>query len=316
MRKYLLIIISLLAFVGTPVFAEVKTYDRKDYDNWGVKKDIQITDYNIDNVYETALVDASEKIYDFADILTDDEELRLREFANEFINKSKMDVVILTINKAYNNDYELENIAADFYDYNDFGLNFKNYSGILLLRNAYSLDPYYNMYTFGDAQVYYDYSRMDYILDYIGDDIGERNYHDAFHDFISELDFYYENGKSDVYKDYYVDSKGILHKRFIPPIIPAFLVSLFVTLIVITTLVRRNKLVSKPTRADEYLDVNSINYTEKNDNFKNAVTTSYVVSSGSGSSGGGSSSHHSSGGGSHSRGSSGMGHSSGGGRHR
>ena len=273
MRKYLLIIISLLAFVGTPVFAEVKTYDRKDYDNWGVKKDIQITDYNIDNVYETALVDASEKIYDFADILTDDEELRLREFANEFINKSKMDVVILTINKAYNNDYELENIAADF-------------------------------------------SRMDYILDYIGDDIGERNYHDAFHDFISELDFYYENGKSDVYKDYYVDSKGILHKRFIPPIIPAFLVSLFVTLIVITTLVRRNKLVSKPTRADEYLDVNSINYTEKNDNFKNAVTTSYVMSSGSGSSGGGSSRHHSSGGGSHSRGSSGMGHSSGGGRHR
>lgn len=316
MRKYLLIIISLLAFVGTPVFAEVKTYDRSDYDNHGVKKNIQINDNNISNVYETALVDASEKIYDFADILTDEEELSLREFAMEFINKSKMDVVILTINKSYNSDYENENIAADFYDYNDFGINFKNYSGILLLRNANPLDPYYNMYTFGDAQMYYDYSRMDYILDYIGDDIGDRNYYDAFHDFINEVDFYYQTGKSDVYKDYYVDSNGYLHKRFIPPILPALLVSSFVTIIVITILVKRNKLVRKPTRADEYLDVNSINYTEKTDHFKNAVTTSYVVSSSSGSSGGSSSSHHSSGGGSHSHGSSGMGHSSGGGRHR
>lgn len=316
MKKYLLIIISLLILVSGNVSAEVKTYDRKDYDNYGIKKDIKIADNNIDNVYETALVDASEKIYDFADILTDEEEKELKNFANIFINKTEMDVVILTINREYKNDYENENIAADFYDYNDFGLDFKNYSGILLLRNANPLDPYYDMYTFGDAQLIYSFARMNNILDYIGDDIGYRRYYDAFHSFISELDYYYDAGIPEEYKDYYIDSNGDLHKRFVPPIIPAFIVSSIVTLIVIIVLVKRNKLVNKPTRADEYLDVNSINYTEKSDNFKNAVTTSYVVSSSSGGSGGGSRGGFRSSGGSHSHGSSGRGHSSGGGRHR
>ena len=317
MKKYLLIIITLLILVSGNVSAEVKTYDRKDYDNYGVKKGIEITDDNIGNVYETAFVDASEKIYDFADILTDEEEIELKNYAYEFIKKNKMDVVILTINKEYSNDYENENIAADFYDYNDFGIDFSNYSGILLLRNANPLDPYYDMYTFGDAQLYYNFSRMNNILDYIGDDIGNRDYYDAFHSFISELDYYYGYGIPDEYKDYYIDSNGDLHKRFVPPILPAFVASTVVTLIVIITLVMRNKLVSKPTKADEYLDVNSIKYTEKNDKFRNAITTSYIVSSSSGGSSGGRSSggYHSSGG-SHSHGSSGRGHSSGGGRHR
>lgn len=172
MKKYLLIIISLLILVSGNVSAEVKTYDRKNYDNYGVKKDIKITDDIISNVYETALVDSSEKIYDFADILTDDEEVKLKSFAYEFINKAKMDVVILTIKREYSNDYENENIAADFYDYNDFGINFSNYSGIVLLRNANPVDPYYDMYLFGDAQLYYSFGRMNSILDYIGDDIG------------------------------------------------------------------------------------------------------------------------------------------------
>ena len=317
MKKYLLIIISLLILVSGNVSAEVKTYDRKNYDNYGVNKDIKITDDIIGNVYETALVDSSEKIYDFADILTDDEEVKLKSFAYEFIDKAKMDVVILTIKREYSNDYENENIAADFYDYNDFGIDFSNYSGILLLRNANPLDPYYDMYTFGDAQLYYSFDRMNSILDYIGDDIGDRNYYDAFHNFISELDYYYGNGIPKEHKDYYIDSNGDLHKRFVPPILPAFIVSSIVTLIIIVTLVKRNKLVSKPTRADEYLDVNSIKYAEKTDSFKNAVTTSYVVSSSSGSSGGGrSSGGFRSSGGSHSHGSSGRGHSSGGGRHR
>lgn len=311
MKKYLLIIITILTITSGSVSAEVKTYDRQEYDNYGVKKDININDNNINNIYETALVDASEKIYDFADILTEEEELLLRETANNFIQKSKMDVVILTINKQYYNDYENENIAADFYDYNDFGLDFEHYSGILLLRNAYSLDPYYDMYTFGDAQIYYDYSRMNSILDYIGDDIGDRNYYNAFKSFINELDFYFETGISPVYEDYYIDSNGDLHKRFNPPIIPALFVSSIVTLIIIVILVKRNKLVRKPTKADEYLDVNSVNYTEKTDTFKNAVTSSYTVSSSSGGSSGGHSS-----GGSHSHGSSGRSHSSGGGRHR
>ncbi len=311
MKKILLVIISIFLLISGNVYAQVKTYDRNDYDNYGVNKNIEIDNSNLENVYETAMVDASEKIYDFADLLTDEEEASLREYATDFIDKAKMDIVILTINRKYTSDYENEDIAADFYDYNDFGIDFSNYSGVLLLRNANSLDPYYNMYTFGDAQLYFSFNRMDYILDYIGNDIGNKNYYEAFHDFISEIDYYYRTGIPDEYANYYVDENGDLHKRFVPPILFASIISFIITMIIISILIKRNKLVSKPTKADEYLDVNTIRYTEKLDNFKNAVTTSYVVSSSSGGSGGGHS-----GGGSHSHGSSGRGHSSGGGRHR
>ena len=64
-------------------------------------------------------------------------------------------------------------------------------------------------------------------------------------------------------------------------------------------------MIAQETKANEYLDRNSINYSIRKDNFITSHTTSYVVSSSSSSGGGG--------GGSFS-GSSGGGHS-GGGRH-
>ena len=84
-----------------------------------------------------------------------------------------------------------------------------------------------------------------------------------------------------------------------------------VTLIVMLILVAKNKMVKKAYDANPYLVKNSINYTEKKDEFISTHTTSWTesdhTSSYGGSSGGGG--FHSSGG------SSGGGHSSGGGRH-
>jgi uncharacterized membrane protein YgcG len=314
MRKYLLIIITFLFLFNINVYAEVETFDRSDYSNYGVNKNFKITDSNKNNVLETALVDASDKIYDFADILTDEEEEKLKELADSFIEASNMDMVILTINTKYTYDEYNENIAADFYDYNDFGIDFDNYSGILLLRNAYSSDPYYNMYTFGNAQLYYTYSRMDNILDSIYDDVVDKNYFDAFSTFISKCRSFYFAGIPSSYDGYYVDSKGYIHKKFEPPYFWAFTIALGIDAIIICILVSRNKLVRKPTKADEYLVVSSVNYTVKEDKYRNSVTTSHKIDTGSGggSGGGGFSGG---GGGSHSSGSSGGGHSSGGGRH-
>ncbi len=129
MKRYLVIIASFLFLFNIDVYAAVQTFDRNNYDNYGVKKDFTIDDNNLSNVLETAYVDSSEKIYDFAEILTDDEEKNLKALALEFIDNTNMDLVILTINVPYTYDEYNENIAADFYDYNDFGLNFKNYSG-------------------------------------------------------------------------------------------------------------------------------------------------------------------------------------------
>ena len=57
-------------------------------------------------------------------------------------------MVILTIDEKLL-DSEIEDYAADFYDYNDFGLNFPKYSGIILIINMNSFNRFFNIYTFG-----------------------------------------------------------------------------------------------------------------------------------------------------------------------
>lgn len=59
-----------------------------------------------------------------------------------------MDMVILTIDLPYD-DEQIEDYAADFYDYNDFGIDFDLYSGIIIVRNINSFNRYFNIYTFG-----------------------------------------------------------------------------------------------------------------------------------------------------------------------
>lgn len=310
-NKLLILILGIFVFLFNVnvVNAKVTTYDRNNYQNLGVNKKIEINASNRQNIMNTALVDARDKVYDFADILTEEEESLLREQIDNFMNNADMDVVILTINQAYTYDKYNENIAADFYDYNDFGIDFHEYSGILLLRNAYNADPYYEIYTFGDAQLYFDSVRFDYMLDHIEDDIGNKNYFSAFTKFINDVDRYYSRGFAGAYKNYYIDENGRLVKKFVPPLFLAFVIALSITIIVIRILIKRNKLVIKPTKANEYLDPSSVNFTEKSDVFRNSITTSYTQSSSGGGSGG-----HSGGG--HSSGSSGRSHSSSGGRHR
>ncbi len=46
-----------------------------------------------------------------------------------------------------------------------FGLDDEYYSGVLLLRNTYESNPYFNIYTFGEAQLYFTYERLENVLD-------------------------------------------------------------------------------------------------------------------------------------------------------
>ena len=226
--------------------------------------------------------------------------------SRSFIEYTNMDMVFVSIDMPYSYDSKNEDFAADFYDYNDFGLDFDNNSGILLLRNNYSSDRYYDIYTFGDAQLYFNKSRYDDILDGIYSDFVNKKYLDGISSFISKCSYYYDKGYASDYSHAYIDSDGYIQYNFYVPVIPCLCVSIFITLIVMLILVNKNRMIRKATTASEYLNKDSINYTQHLDQFINSHTTHYTVSSSSG--GGGSF------GGSHS-GSSGGGHSSGGGRH-
>lgn len=308
MKKFSYILLFLLSFfmIIIPVKALVNTSERVEDDNYGVNKKWKITSSNKANILNTPLVDSSEKVYDFADILDSDEELELRENIEKFIDKTNMDMVILTINEPYSYDSKNEDIAADFYDYNDFGLDFPNYSGILILRNTYAQDPYYDIYTFGDAQIYFNFNRLDNTLDYIYNDLHNGYYLDGFNSFISKISAYYDDGIPNSMKNAYIDEDGaVQYKRvYNPPILVACVVGIGVALTITLIFVFKNKMVKKATKASEYLVKDSVNFTLRKDDFRNSVTTHYTVSSSS------------SGGGGHSSfGSSGGGHSSGGGRH-
>ena len=298
MKKIYLVLISL--FLGISIVtASTNTIPRTD-DDLGVNKKWNITEQNINNVKRTPRVNASEKIYDFAEVLTEDEEKTLYDAIDEYIGYTKMDMVILTIDKEFS-DYEIEDYAADFYDYNDFGIDFDKYSGIILVRNVNSYNRFFNIYTFGNAQLYYDYDTCELILDAIYDDLKNDRYLNGFNSFISLSRSYYDRGPD---TDYYVDDDGYIHKNYQLPIGLALIVSGITTLVTMIVLVKKNKMVKKETQAGVYMNHDSVRYNRQVDQFLHSHTTFYTVSS---SSGGG-------GGGSHS-GSSGGGHGGGGGRH-
>lgn len=318
MRKILVSLLSLVIGLNI-VSASTNTIPRTDED-LGVNKKWTINEKNIENVKRTPRVDASEKIYDFGEILTEEEEKILYEKIKEYISYTNMDMVILTVDMEYNIDSVNEDYAADFYDYNDFGIDFTKYSGILLLRNKYSLDPYFNIYTFGDAQLYYDYNTCESILDDIYYELKNHQYLSGFEHFISLSKSHFDNEKGNNYyiddegnthiNGYYVDENGYIHSNppvYRVPIIVSLWISGIVTLIVILVLIKKNKMVKKETLASVYMDSSSVRYNKKIDQFLHSHTTSYTVSHDSGGHGGGGHSSHS--------GSSGGGHGGGGGRH-
>lgn len=308
MRNKLKIFLIIMMFFSGMIncSASTKTYDRNSLPNYGVKKNWKITEYNKEKILSTPAVDASEKVYDYANILTEDEENILKEKIDKFISETNLDMAIVIPSFTYSNDSENEDYAANFYDYNDFGMGNEKNSGVLFLRNANPKDPYFNIYTFGDAQLYYDYNRLESVLDKVYPDISSKNYLSGFTDFIDEMTRYYKAGISKSLDNYKVNKNGYLKEKFRIPWFEVIGASALLTIIILVVLVKKNKMIMKASDATEYLDRKSFTINEKRDKFINSHISSYTMSSSSSSGGGGISS---------SSGSSGGGHSSGGGRH-
>lgn len=312
-RKILKLTLIIVTFISayillpTTVNAEVTTYNREELKNYGVNKKWNINTNNKDNILKTYAVDSNQKIYDFSNVLTDEEEQKLTERMYKFTEKYKIDIVILTDNYQYTEDSQNTTFATDFYDYNDFGINYEKYDGVMLFRNTYEQNPYFDAYSFGNAQLYFYDTRLSNTLDYIYDDMHNEAYYSGFNKFIDKMEEYYNEGKL---TDYYVDESGFLQKQktasyYLKMIGLSMIIALVITGIIIYTLIKKNRMVLKATKATVYMNKEKSKITNVQDNFITSNTTSYVISSDTSSGGG----HSSSGG------SSGVGFSSGGGRH-
>lgn len=293
--KYLLLILFLSIIMIPSVYASTKTYDRNDLPNFGVNKKWNINDSNRSNVLNTKAVDASELVYDFADILTNKEEDEMYELCKKFKQDTGYDLVFVSDDFSYTNDSVNTVYAQDFYDYNDFGLDNadKLYSGIVIFRNAYEYDRFTKFWVVGEAQ-FYAKTHLDELTNSLRSGFVAEDYVRGVSDFIDQYEEYIEN-KDDCFDKYTMDDMGNLIENYSPSYLFIIGIPGIITFIVVTIYIKKNKMIKKSIEAQDYIDKSTLKFSRREEKLVSSHTTSYVMSSSS--SGGGGGGHSSSGGG-------------------
>lgn len=292
---YFLCIIVLLFLISIiPTSAkEIKTCIRTS-ENLRVPEGVKTND--LDEILKTPCVDDIDKVYDFADLLTDNEETLLYNEVKSFISKNEYDLVLVTILDNPKNN--ARDYADDFYDYNFFGKN-KTRDGILILIDMDTRELYIS--TSGYAIKMYDDYRIERILDSGYDYIIKDEHYNVFSNMIKSLDDYHLLDYPESNKDLVIDELGNPHYIKYIPYGLVLVISLIMTVVISLILYFKSRLKIKVPTAISYLKNKEIN--KRNDQFINSVVTHTKridnYSSGSRSHGGGSSFHTSSSGRSH-----------------
>jgi len=292
MKKYFyyICILILLFFISIiPASAkEIKMCTRSNT-NLHVR-DSMITGSNYDDIMSTPCVDNEAKVYDFAELLTDEDEEKLYNEIQTYIEKTGYDLVIVTINQ--NNKYDSTRYADDFYDYNDFGFN-KSRDGILILMDMALREI--RISTTGYAiKMYSDY-RCDSVYQYGKNYATNGSYFTSFEKMISKLSDYFDEGVPESNINLNFDENG--KPYYIKFINYSFVgvISLIVTLIVSIIFYNTSKSKIKVGSTISYMK--NKNITVKTDKLVNSIVTHHLRntdSSSGGLSGGGSTFHSSS----------------------
>lgn len=129
-----------------------------------------------------------ERVYDYADVLTDEEEQNLRILIAKKETEIRADIVLVTISEymgesdaAWEN--AMMNYADDFYDHNNYGYDKVHGSGVLLLDNYYEGQAGSWLSTCGDVYEEFGDYEINRVLDavYYGLDNGAYN---AYSDYV------------------------------------------------------------------------------------------------------------------------------------
>lgn len=231
-----------------------------------------------------------ERVFDYADVLTDDEEDALRQMIAEKQDEIGCDIVLVTISDPdYAGDNAMMNYADDFYDDNMFGYDEPWGDGALYLDNFLGIGNSYSWFsTCGRVENRYSSSM---IYDLI-DDICYNVNRDPFGSY--QL---YINSLANT-----MSSNSSLDVEI--PTFAIWGVAALITLIYILVCINRN-VGRKTTDANTYVAGGHAQFPDQRDVFISKHTTSRKIQTNSGGGGGGG--HHISSGG--------FSHGGGGGRH-
>ena len=277
MKKIFVLLISLFLLV-LPVYASTNTYSRTTTD-LKVPKKIKYKSSMEHNVLLTPSVNANEKIYDFAELLTEEEEKQLYDKVKEFIANTNLDLAIVTINT--NVKDSTQEYADDFYDYNDFSID-----GLAFVIDMQNRIFYIS--TAGKAMLYYNDYRVEYILSALDQEMYNHEYFNACNTLISQLTEYYNNGFSDNADKYVVIGTQIYRKT---PYLLLSIIAVVSATIGTLILALRNKKIKLATNSNDYFDNKSFEITKDTKEFISSNTSRVYIppadSGGGGSSGGG-----------------------------
>ena len=292
---YLTFLILLLIINSLPVSAkEIKTCTRTET-NLHVRDKFNLGT-NKDDILNTPCVDDMDKIYDFANLISDEDEDKLYQVVTNFINLSNYDLALVTTNE--NPKYSEVEYADDFYDYNMFGKN-ETRDGLLILIDMYNRRVYVS--TTGYAIKMFDDTRIDTIIDAGYLELKNADYYNCLHNMVLETLNLFNLGYPESNSNMLINENGDPYfLKYISYPLVIFIASL-VTLIVSLILYFKTRLKIKKANTVSYLKKKDL--TTKTDQLVNStVTHTRIVSSSSGSGGGssgGSSFHSSSSGSSH-----------------
>lgn len=282
MKKIINLILLFMIILGSQnIFASTKVYERTE-ENLGVNKNFFITQKRKDAILNTLKVDSSEKIYDFADLFTEEQEKELYKSVNNYIIETNMDMAIVTIDD--NPKDSAMEYADDFYDYNDFGFD-GIFSGVIFLIDMDTRKIW--MSTTGNAILMYNDARINDILD-CAIEYKEESDYKATETFIGSCLVYAKQGIPEGNENYYIDSKGRYRKKIKAKdcIIP-IIISAITGVIITYKKISKEKDKIQTNNAQYY--VKYFEVTKNQDIFLREHTSSSYIGSSSDSSGGSSS---------------------------
>lgn len=231
-------------------------------------------------------------IVDEAALLSDSEYAELEEYVNRISDQYDMDIVIFT---EYDSDIvSAMNRADDFYDENHYGRGTEE-SGLALYINMGTRDWWIT--TKGEAIRVFTDAGLDYIGEYVVDDLSSGYYYDACKTFVDLCDDFMLQAQNGEPYDV-----GNLPKGDFPLFSflgTSILVGCVVAFIYIIVLKSQLKSVAPNNSAADYVVNGSMHITESHERFLYRNVTKVKKPEPSSSSGGGSSTHTSSSGSTH-----------------
>ena len=278
MKKFIII---MFLFLFLPVVnASTNTYERTSED-YLVPDRITVTSERKSAIMSTPAVNETEKIYDFADLLSEEEEQELFKLVSDYISDTNYDLAIVTIDD--NPKSSTMNFADDFYDYNKFGMG-ETYDGSVIVIDMDYREIYIS--TTGFAIKMYNDNRIDSIIDAGYNQLKSARYYDCLKNMVHSMSNYfnigYPSGNSNMQIDKFGNPYYIRKIPYLALVIGSIIVSTIISLI----LYFKSRLKIKVLDTVKYInpDNTTVNV---NSTFVSTHTSRIRIETSSGSSGGG-----------------------------